>query len=1006
MTATAIPGLEGTLLSPRAAADWLRSGAAPVDGSPAAEWAADVAATLGPSVTERRLLEALETLCESVLGHRCRGDRRHSVAVTPNDVALALFAFPWGRPPSLLSRETLRVTLDAGAEWCVGFNGVSVAIADARPASPRRMATVALDDICTHAVTASLLPALLHARAFANGALASAIDASDRASIEVRNGLRAGVNSSLDALRRELPFDASLSVLFRMLFVLFAEARALVPVWHQTYRDHYSLASVAASGDARGTWAALEAGRRLLGDGCRAGTLQVPGFNGRLFEPGPVRKWAASARLDSRLDQPAADALTALVQYRPSRGGARRVNYAELDVEELGAIYERVLDLDPAGEGRARKESGSFYTPRSLTAFLVRRTLTPLTAGATSSAILALRVVDPAMGSGAFLVAALQFLAAALERALVREGTLHEHDITQNDRQHLRRLIAQQCLYGVDANPTAVMLAKLSLWLATLAGDKPLGFLDHRLKCGDSLIGIEPATARHAPGSSRSTLLPLFEAADAEAAVEAGAARATGLSHMSEDTLAAVRLKQRTFDDAKYRADTERWRALCDTWCAWWFTGPASRPDGREYRALADALVRRSRALGPRVLARRRRQAAELAAARRFFHWPLEFPEVFARDSPGFDAVIGNPPWEMLRAGDGSASRQPIKAFARGSGVFTLAGGGHLNLYQLFVERSLHLVRQGGRVGLVVPWGLMSDEGSTDLRRVLLDGTRIDTLARFDNHGGIFQAHRSLRFAAITTTAGSQTETFELARVDRVPALDDMPDSGRLPNAMSFTRAGLDVLSGASRRVPDARDAAQLETALKLRVSHRPLGDALGWGASFGRELNLTDDRGAFSRDGLPVLEGKHLHPYRVDCSAARHRITRSAAARLLPARPFDRPRLAYRDVTAPTNHQTLIAAIVPAGAVTSHSLFCLRNDWDLRTQHALCVVLNSAVANFLIRLFVSSHVTTSLMSWLPVPDRNQVVSSLAGVSAGDPAADERVAELYGLTRAEFEAVV
>jgi hypothetical protein len=189
---------------------------------------------------------------------------------------------------------------------------------------------------------------------------------------------------------------------------------------------------------------------------------------------------------------------------------------------------------------------------------------------------------------------------------------------------------------------------------------------------------------------------------------------------------------------------------------------------------------------------------------------------------------------------------------------------------------------------------------------------------------------------------------------------------------------------------------------LKLTATHRALGDPAGWGASFGRELNLTEDRRAFSASGMPVLEGKHLHPHRIDLSVGSVRITRAAACRLLPSRPFDRSRLAYRDVTAATNRQTLIAALVPAGMVTTHSLFCLRNEWDARTQQTLSVILNSAVANFLIRLFVMSHVTTSLVEWLPVPERQRAVATLTGPRRGrhvDMAA--LVADLYGLTEEE-----
>ena len=1001
-----VPGLGGTLLSPRAAADWLAPRPPSREAASAiAHWAAAALGALGPASSERRLLETLENLFGD-LGFTLRSRAGCSLASAPSGDAAILSAAAWGRVHAPPSRRVLRACVECRADWAVAFNGISLAIIDARAGAARRVSTLALDHLASRAGTAALAGALLRPEGIERD-LARAIAASDGSARDVQRGLREGVEQSLSALARELPFDAGIAVLFRLLFVLFAEARSLVPMWHALYRDHYSLRALASRlpAGSRGTWAALEAGRRLLGAGCRAGTLDVPAFNGRLFAAAGARRWARSTALDSALDAPASEALASLVTYRPARGGARRVNYAELDVEELGSIYERVLDLDPATEGRARKESGSFYTPRPLTAFIVRRALAPLVDGASSERILSLRIVDPAMGSGAFLVAALQYLAAALERALVAEGRLPERDVSDVDRDDLRRLVAQRCLYGVDANPTAVMLAKLSVWLATLSAGKPLTFLDHRLRCGNSLAGADPATAGRPPGVRAGGLpLPLFESEPYLTAVRSGAERAARLALMREDTLDEVREKERAFAAARL-SPIGPWRALCDAWCAWWFLPPDRRADAREYRALADAILRRSRVIPKRDAGRRLRDAAEASDAHRFFHWPLEFPEVFPE---GFDAVVGNPPWEMLRAGGGSAGRGDLKAFARGSGVFSLATGGHLNLYQLFIERALQITRPGGRIGLVVPWGLMADEGSAPLRARQLDGASIDTLVRFDNSAAIFQAHRSLRFAAMTLTPGTSTAAVGLARVADAAALDDLPDSGPVPGAATITLAGIAALGGPARRIPDAADPGLLAIALKIAASNRVLGDPAGWGASFGRELNLTDDRPHFVRAGrstLPVLEGKHLHPNRVDARDARHHITRAAAVRLLPGRPFDRPRLAYRDVTAPANRQTLIAAIVPAGCVTGHSLFCLRNDgWDPRAERALCAILNSAVANFLVRLFVSSHVTTAMMSCLPVPDRARAIAAL-GRERLPAGADRIIAGLYGLTDAEWLAL-
>ena len=141
----------------------------------------------------------------------------------------------------------------------------------------------------------------------------------------------------------------------------------------------------------------------------------------------------------------------------------------------------------------------------ALTDYLVRATLGPLVDGRDAAAILSLRVLDPAMGSGAFLVVCLRFLAGALERALIVDGTFGEHGCAEPDRAHFRRLVAQRCLFGVDANPMAVQLAELSLWLATLAAKHPISFLEHHLRRGDSLIGVRPADVMRQPPGGRRT---------------------------------------------------------------------------------------------------------------------------------------------------------------------------------------------------------------------------------------------------------------------------------------------------------------------------------------------------------------------------------------------------------------------------------------------------------------------------------------------------------------------
>src|SRR5262249_10755730 len=209
------------------------------------------------------------------------------------------------------------------------------------------------------------------------------------------------------------------------------------------------------------------------------------------------------------------------------------------------------------------------------TEYLVRRTLAPLVRGRSPDAILELRVLDPAMGSGAFLVAACRYLADAYEAALIAEGAVTRSDISAADRAAFRRVVAQRCLYGVDLNPTAVQLARLSLWLCTLAADRPLTFFDHHLRAGNSLAGARlQDVARQPPARARGrpAPLPLFTNGDLASSVASIVAPRLAIERQADDTAAIVRSKERTIESLNaLDGPLGVWRLLADAWCAAWF---------------------------------------------------------------------------------------------------------------------------------------------------------------------------------------------------------------------------------------------------------------------------------------------------------------------------------------------------------------------------------------------------------------------------------------------------
>ena len=1071
-----IPGLSGSLLSHEA----LEAAIESLGGAPPAAtyrrlqaWHTVVAQETGPASSARAVFDRIAVPLSNALGFRVApaqapsGSGRcfHALLAAPDTPVAVLLSTEWGRDPAVAWRDAVRYGIGSGLRWCLCVTGLTVRIVDARRTYSRRFAQFDLEIAIGDPAGFSVFWRLLNADAFAASsgpALDRAVALSEQHRAEVRASLQQGVHDALNSLVRAFTaarrgrqalrdpavlFDESLIVIYRILFLLFAEARELVPRWHPTYRDSYTIDSLRAPSErlARppGLWESLQAIARLAHRGCRAGALRVPPFNGRLFSPSSA-PLAESLALD---DGAVRDAMVALTT-RAGRHGRQRIAYADLGVERLGGVYERVLDFVPATVGadsaslileRAgrRKATGTFYTPRGLTEFVVRRALAPLVHEAGPDAILSLRVLDPAMGSGAFLVAACRYLALAYESALIRDGALSASDIGERDRAGFRRSVAQRCLFGVDINPMAVQLGRLSLWLATLAGDRPLTFLDHHLRTGNSIAGTsledilrQPPSARGA--RRRTAHLPLFDIDRADEAIGAMVAPRLSLARDPGDTIEQVRAKERLLASLQRAgAPIAGWKAVADLWCAAWFRRGQGRRLRVPFGALVDELLGRGAVLPWHVSAPLLDEARAIADREQFFHWHLEFPEVFhdvdgrPAAQPGFDAVIGNPPWEMLRgdrgAADGAAA---LTAFTRASGIYSWQSEGQANLYQIFLERALSLVRSGGRLAMVLPWGFAIDHGCAALRRAVLDRTAVDTFVSIENRDGLFPIHRGLKFLLLAATRGGRTTTLACRSGVRSPeTLETIPDIGD-SGAVGLPRSVIERFAGDQLAIPDVRTTTDVSILSRAAFSFPVLSAPDGWGVTFGRELNATDDREHFDEHGggsrLPVIEGKQIQPFAVDVSGGRLHVPAGTAARLLGADgPFTRARLAYRDVASPANRLTLIAAIVPANVVTTHTLFCLKTLVDDDVQSFLCGVFNSYAANYLVRLRVNTHVTVSIVERLPVPkpplddiDFRRVVAlsrrlSHSPLDAGSAAElQATVARLYELSTTEFQHVL
>lgn len=376
--------------------------------------------------------------------------------------------------------------------------------------------------------------------------------------------------------------------------------------------------------------------------------------------------------------------------------------------------------------GEERRRSGSHYTPRSLTKPVVQTTLEPVLAGLggnpAAEQILGLKVCDPAMGSGAFLVEACRQLAERVVEAWERHGDTPGLPADETPLLYAKRLVAQRCLYGVDKNPFAVNLARLSLWLVTLARDHAFTFLDHALKCGDSLVGLDlEQIGRFHWEREASDPLPLLGGLKAESRV--AAAQRTRLALLGDDAAD----EQRSIFE-KTEALQARGRTLGDAIVAAYFAGgrPAEREvRRRELRGAADAwrLGQSSPPVLLEAAARLRRGARGVTP----LHWALEFPEVFDRENSGFDAFLGNPPFfggRNLSATHGETYSSWCLGLHRGS-----SGGADLVVH--FFRRAFDLLRSGGTFGLIATNTIaQGDSRASGLRWICQHGGEITSATR------------------------------------------------------------------------------------------------------------------------------------------------------------------------------------------------------------------------------------------------------------------------------------
>ena len=941
---------------------------------------------------------------------------------------------------------------------------------------------------------------------------------------------------------------AALILLYRLLFVLYAEDRGLLPVNDPRYEDyglrkpvrdhvaHRMQGSAVFSASASSYYDHLMTLFRQIDEGDES--IGLPPYNGGLFasEAAPLLK---TARLTDKI---VGDIIYDL-SHTETEGARHFVNYRDMSVQQLGSIYERLLEREPVRDDNggivvrpnsyARKDSGSFFTPQELVDLIVDRTLKPLAeerlkafedrskelrsdhrpiaeryaellALDPAEAVLDLKVLDPAMGSGHFLVTTVDFLSDyiaelaeyvpavpewldgeyssplvervatirrdILQRAQASDWVMDETQLT--DQAIIRRMVLKRCIYGVDKNPLTVELAKVSLWLHSFTVGAPLSFLDHHLRCGDSLVGLRVPEAT----AELNRLGGLF-ASSAIAGAEAATSGMQRIEEMSDADVAEVRESAELFRGVE--DTTANLRGLLDFLCGLrWLT---SDMRGKARTALETPLVE---TLGSRpneaysLLARGPdavgdgetggddtswsgfkelwSDARYIADREGFLHWEAAFPGVWQRwqeEQPvgGFDAVIGNPPWDRIKfqevewfatrspgialaptaaarktaiqrlrasgaplAAEFDAAKEQAEGLAdtvRASGDYPLLGGGDINLYSLFVERAMSLVKPDGFVGLLTPSGIYADKTAARFFKSVSTSGRVSGLFDFENKKIFFKdVHASFKFCALifggaerrfqetecafflhdTETISDPNRCFALAPSDFIRV---NPNTGTAP--IFRTRRDAEITRRIYERHPVLVDRSQGEERRAWPVRYHTMFHMTNDSHLFRTSEQLRAE-GFYPVQGnrwkrgeelfVPLYQGRMIwhfdhransvrvnpesthNPYLSEpVSEAQH-----ADPDFLPQTQYWVPAdnvdtalpesrgytLGFRDIARPTDVRTVIASIVPWAGYGNKVPLLLAHDASAVTL--LTANLNSMCLDFVAR----SKVQGTAMNW------------------------------------------
>jgi hypothetical protein len=725
------------------------------------------------------------------------------------------------------------------------------------------------------------------------------------------------LDSDIEAVLEESGQDAAedyyqdlLYVVYRILFLMFAEQRGMMSQRDSLYTEEYSITKLRERAEQRergdhntDLWEGLKATFRLVGEGDE--NLSVPGYNGDLFDNDNL-KYILDAECSNEKLLSAVDDLTHIEQ----EGYRQRISYADLGVEEIGAVYESLLEFTPQlaetaielenrtispdtfyldDRGMERKETGSYYTDPGLVDELIQNALEPVVdervddnadASTQEQQLLDINVCDPACGSGAFLIAANNFLGQQL--AEIRSDSLYPDE--QTIRQ-ARRSVVQHCIYGVDLNPMAAELAKVSLWINSAVENKPLSFLDHRIKQGNSLIGTtsglieqglpvdayETSQGRdwHKGNEIRKRIRKENDQiTDSDKQVrldsqwsetkEEYVSLAEKLNQIDEQAIEDVHKKETAYRELRESEGFQQEKLAYDVWTAaffWPLDGSAEEyPSPNTIDLIRREFTEEDKNTVSSSIRTLIGRAKDIASEESFFHWPLEFPAVF--QDGGFDCILGNPPWEGLKVRDKEffATRRPEIAnastaakreemieeladtdpalyqdyqraveraaqqvkFIHESGRYPLTGHGNLNTYAIFAEVAFNRINSIGTSGIIVPQGIATDSQTQAYFQEIVEYQQLKSLLGFENKNKFFEDVDSRYRFCLLTLVGKDWQQESYEFAFGLTEVNQLQEDNR---KFTLSKDEIELINPNTKNCPTFRDRRDAELVVDIYKS-------------------------------------------------------------------------------------------------------------------------------------------------------------------------------------------